>query len=724
MIGRKIGHYRITGKLGEGGMGVVWLAEDMDLERLVALKSLPIDTAGDKEQRARFIQEGRAAAHINHPNVAQVHEIAQVEGELLIVMEYVDSGSIKDRLTEAGGEPLPLDNALDWARQAAEGLAEAQIRGIIHRDIKPDNLMLDARGWLKITDFGVARLVVDGSDLATDDTVGTLGYQSPEQIRGEQVDYRSDLFSLGATLYEMFTGTRPFQGSNIHEMFSSILSTIPEVPSRLRPEFPSELDDVILKLLQKNLDDRYQSAGEVVVDIIDIQMNLGFLSTVDLPRRKEAVGEAASRLLARKKVLRQRTILTGTITAFAIALLTYGLLQGVFGGFENRLYDSRVRFAMSLTEPLDPDTGTFLIRIDSRALQKYGRFQQWPRSRHGDLAMRLSGWGARAVFFDLLFPEDDLTPRMDQRLSEALALSGIAYTSSSIVGRDDYVFASTLDSARYENCTEVHTIPVELVPGAATLPDMSPGNLLQCPVPEISLASRSLGLSNLFPDRDGVVRSHPLLVRFDDVIVPSTAFRLFMDVMGIGEDELRLQPGKRLHAGQYSFPVDTRGRLLLRFYPSQGGPFRELSYYDVLEGRVGESEIMFDGSLCIVGATAPGLKDAHPTPSAVSLPGPGIHTTLFANLTRGDYGTAMGNGLGFILTMVMGALAGVFAMQFRIARGSVYSALLLILFIASSYWIYWKWTYWLELFRPAMGFVLGYMAALLYRYRPYISSLR
>jgi len=719
VIGREIGSFLVREELGRGGMGVVWRAEDTTLERLVALKTTPLLQEQTGEQRRRFIGEARSAARINHPNVAQVCEIRERENELLIVMEYIQGGSVADRLQSGTGQPPSIEQLVSWARQTAEGLAEAHNRGIIHRDIKPANLMLDEHGWLKITDFGLARLAAEPTPSEGEADTGTIGYMSPEQIQGGTIDHRSDLFSLGATLYEMFTGKRPFAGANLHEIHSAVLGTEPIPPCSLRPELHSRLEKIILKLLEKNPADRYQDTEAVVFDLIAMQTAAGYLTGIETPTLRGKIGEHASIWYrSRRRALRLGTVLIGALTALLIALMSYGLLQGVFNSFENRTWDARIRFSLGLTVPHDPDSGLFLIRIDNRATQKYGGFARWPASRYGELTMALSGWGATAVCFDIPFADDDSLSGTDQTFVPSMVEAGMVGTTMRLIDQTSFLFDSTIDSFRLAATLLNHTIPIDLVSGADSLPDLAEGMILSSPGPGVEAASKGIGLSDLHPDPDGVVRRHSLLIRYHDRLIPSTAFRIFLDVMRIEPGDLRLTPGRFLIAGEYRFPVDSRGRLLLHWYPANGNPFRELSFYDVLEGRVGQSEDVFEGSINLVGATAPGFLDAHTTPLSSGNPGTLIHTVLLANLMRHEYGTVMGEWLGSLFVILLGAIGGLLAMQFRIARGSVYLVVLMLGTVVLAYFLCWRWTYWLELFRPLMGCLFGYLAALVYRYRP------
>ncbi|MGB2957758.1 MAG: serine/threonine-protein kinase, partial [Bacteroidota bacterium] len=242
MIGTTIGHFRILAKLGEGGMGVVYRAEDQKLKREVALKFLPAHLTATEEERARFVQEAQSAATLNHPNVCTIYGIEEHEGQQFIEMEYVDGVTLREK-TE--GKQLKGDEAVDYAIQIGEALLEAHSKGIVHRDVKAENIMVNSKNQAKVMDFGLAKLRGSLRLTKTSSTIGTLAYMAPEQIQGEEVDARSDIFSFGVVFYEMLTGRMPFRGEHDAAMMYSILNEDPDSLTKHRSDVPADLERII-----------------------------------------------------------------------------------------------------------------------------------------------------------------------------------------------------------------------------------------------------------------------------------------------------------------------------------------------------------------------------------------------------------------------------------------------------------------------------------------------
>ncbi len=320
MIGQTISHYRIIEKLGEGGMGVVYKAHDTKLDRTVALKFLPQHLAASETDKQRFLQEAKTAATLSHPNICTIHQIDEYEDTTFIVMEYVEGQTLKDK------QNIPFKQALEIGVQIADGLTAAHEKGIVHRDIKPDNIMIRKDGRVQIMDFGLAllggvsRMTKEGS------TVGTAGYMSPEQVQGQDVDHRSDIFSFGVLLYEMFTGELPFKGVHDTALAYEIVNVDPQPMSTVKPDIDPALDSIVLECLAKEPSERYQSAAEIGKELRRVKressrqrVSRTFTAQTGLQQSQAVIPQPSISILKRVYL---PWLLTGVLLIVSMILLT------------------------------------------------------------------------------------------------------------------------------------------------------------------------------------------------------------------------------------------------------------------------------------------------------------------------------------------------------------------------------------------------------------------
>jgi serine/threonine protein kinase len=315
MIGKTISHYKILEKLGEGGMGVVYKAQDIQLKRLVALKFLPPHISDHPEEKARFIHEARSASALNHPNVTTIYGIEESPQGLFIAMEYVEGRTLKQIIEK---ETLSMKKVLDIGIQICEGLTTAHEKGIVHRDIKSANIMLTPRGQVKIMDFGLAKLKGATRLTQTRSTLGTAAYMSPEQAQGEEVDQRSDIFSFGVVLYELLTGKLPFGGEHQAAIIYSIINEEPQPVARFNNQVSAKLEDMVFKALAKDKEERYQHIDELLADLRRERKSLDYVKTALITKPAEP-----------SKVVKSKTIplLIGVLAILILIVVYFAFLK-------------------------------------------------------------------------------------------------------------------------------------------------------------------------------------------------------------------------------------------------------------------------------------------------------------------------------------------------------------------------------------------------------------
>ncbi len=401
MVGQSISHYKILEKLGEGGMGVVYKAHDTTLDRIVAIKFLPNYLTSDPTEKERFYHEARAAAALSHQNISVIYEISEHEGQVFLVMEFIEGKTLK-KLIEQESDPLSIKKVLDIAIQTCEGLAAAHEKGIVHRDIKSDNIMLTTKGQVKIMDFGLAK--VKGSTKLTKagSTLGTAAYMSPEQAQGEDVDHRTDIFSFGVVLYELLTSKLPFRGEHQAALMYSLVNEEPQPIARFNENVPPDLERIVIKTLEKDRDERYQHIDDVLADLRRERKKLEYARTGYATTTTATISQPSMPVALPKRKITKYLIPAAVIVVLIIVLAVLNPFNFQIATQKSSASPEKSSLAVmyfeNIPDPEDKDhTGEMLTNLLTTSLFQTKDVEVISRERLYDIQKELGQTDAKSI---------------------------------------------------------------------------------------------------------------------------------------------------------------------------------------------------------------------------------------------------------------------------------------------------------------------------------------
>ena len=558
-------------------MGEVYRARDRKLGRDVAIKALPSALASDPDRLTRLEQEARILARLNHPNIGTIYGLEESGDASYLVLELIDGETLDERLARTG--PIALEEALRIASQIADALEAASAKGITHRDIKPSNVKVTSESRVKVLDFGIARSVAPTEiqdDVSTRSTgtaslpasggiAGTPPYMSPEQIRGQVTDQRTDVWAFGCVVYELLCGRRPFRGSTVPDVLAAILQSEPDW-SALPASVPADVRRLLRKCLEKDASRRWQTFGDLRAELA------------------RAISAQAGDGYARPRTV----LLLGSLPVALTAVLAFGR-PAFLNGLERPVYDTILRRS---TNP-PPDSRVVIVDVDEPSLAKIGQWP-WRRDVISRLIERLRELGASAIALDMFFPEpdrsggfvssDDGTPRQrtpDDVLAESLRAGKVVLGYGLMFERG----ARTLDHCQLHPLNLV--IPASPgTTGSVDAPFFKATGAV-CSVAPLAAAAAQAGFLNAVPDSDGVLRRTPLLIELNGRVYPSLAVAAF--AVGTASRDAALRVAAPNHVwlalGQRLVPLDGRSNLLLRYR----GPRRTFPYISAADVMAGQS---------------------------------------------------------------------------------------------------------------------------------------